>query len=314
MQIRKLVKSGHSSLVVAVPRDWIKRNKLKPGDLLYISEDLNKLTVATELKQPPEKRKEIVINIDNKDKGTIIHEITTAYMNNYFLMIIKGRELSKVKKIVKKCISDLVALELMESTSERIVARNFLNLYDVDLKLVIRRIDNIIRSMLTETKEVVKDSKMVQSVFGRDDEVGRLRFLCLKILKAAYIDRKILKALNLEELDTLRYWELTVHLERIGDRIKDIAEHLPQMDLKRRKRFIEVFQRIEKFYQDAMKSFYNFSFSQADTLTKRKSRILQDIEAFIRYANCPVCSEISQHAFDMVANTNYINKIVMYLD
>src|SRR3989338_8302561 len=65
MDIRKLVKSGHSSLVAALPRSWILRNKLKQGDLIYISQDQDKIIIETEIKREAPKKKEIIITTEN---------------------------------------------------------------------------------------------------------------------------------------------------------------------------------------------------------------------------------------------------------
>ncbi len=35
MHIRKLVKSGAASHTLSLPKDWLEKNKLKKGSLLY---------------------------------------------------------------------------------------------------------------------------------------------------------------------------------------------------------------------------------------------------------------------------------------
>ena len=47
MQIRKLVKSGAASHTISLPIDWVNKNKLNKGDLLYIQEKNNELIVSS---------------------------------------------------------------------------------------------------------------------------------------------------------------------------------------------------------------------------------------------------------------------------
>ena len=64
MNIRRLVKSGTASHTISLPKDWINKNKLKKGDLLYINEKNNELTISSETKELPIAQKEISIEVE----------------------------------------------------------------------------------------------------------------------------------------------------------------------------------------------------------------------------------------------------------
>ncbi len=314
MQIRKLVKSGHASLVMAVPSDWVKKNRLKAGDLLYIKEEFNKLHISTESKIQPKPKKEKVIQVDGKDELALQFEITSAYLNNYHLIYLKGKEIYTKSKMIKKIIGSHVALELIDESSDRIVARDFLNLHDIDLKLLFRRMDNIIRSMITDSKATIEKKDLVDFINDRDDEVNRLSFLIYKILKAAYLDKSIMNSLNITEIDILRYWELNLCIEKIGDRTKNIAELVPDLPKNKQKGFFDLFNRLEKLYLDVMKSFYNLSMPLADSAAKKRNQIMKAIRNYIKDNNCSVCSQIAVNEFNMAGHINDIARIVRYLN
>ena len=314
MQIRKLVKSGHSSLVVAVPRDWIKRNKLKPGDLVYIDDSSNKLVVSTEFKENVTEKREKVINIDGMDEIVILREINTAYLNNYYYIIIKGDELKKHLRYVKKLISDLVALELVDESSEKIMARSFLNVHDTDLKVLVRRVDNILRSMIIDTKQALNEPSLVEAVVDRDNEVNRLNLLMAKVLKAAYYDKSILTSLGMDEMELLRYWELNGHLEKIGDRTKDIATAVLQLKKVNHKDFLKLFSEMEDLYKEAMMSFYKNSYKISDEVTHKRRVIMADIGKYItKNSKCAACAQIGINSYNMTAHINDIGRIIRYM-
>jgi len=51
MIIRKLVKAGQASHTISLPKDWLEKNNLNKGDIIYIRELSDKeLLISTETK------------------------------------------------------------------------------------------------------------------------------------------------------------------------------------------------------------------------------------------------------------------------
>lgn len=314
MQIRKLVKSGFASLVMAVPSGWIRKNKLKAGDLLYVHEDSDCLIVKKEPKKEHKKEEVKVISIEDKDPRQVNFEIASAYMNNYKHIIIKGKELYKIRKSVKKRITDLIALELVDESSEKIIAKDFLNLYDTDPRVVLRRMDNIIRSMFKDTKDIIEKKENADYVVERDDEVNRLNFLLLKLLKTSYLDKEVCNAVQMQDLDILRYWEINIYMEKIADRIKYIAQLMPEQAAKQCKSTSELLTKLEKIYEDAMKAVYTLSLPKSDQIGLQRPEMIKEIQKFMKKNKCQLCSQVAMNAFNLVANVSNISKAVRLLD
>jgi phosphate uptake regulator len=313
MQIRKLVKSGHTSLVVAVPSDWIKKNKLKAGDMLYIKEDRDQLCISTDVKDQPREKCSTVINVDGKDSRRIMYEISAAYMDNFHLITLKGKELIKKSKDIKKYITNLVALELLEESSEKIVARSFLNVGEADPKAIIRRMDNIVRSMITDTKDVWGNPDLAECIVDRDKEVNRLNILIYKLMKYAYRHKDVTRLWGLDEMEIMRYWEVNICLEKIGDRIKNIAILVPQMK-KHKKLALDILAKVETLYQEIMKSFYKNSFDHAADISSKRHDLVDEVQKNMIDNNCVICSQVGINFFIMIANINNISRAVRYLD
>jgi len=312
MHIRKLVKSGYSSMVIAVPKEWLEKNKLKAGNLIYVEEDNNKLIISPELKRKTAKTDEKIINVDGKTLRIIQRDIHSAYLDNYSYIVIKGKELKKIAKSVKKMISGLVALEVVEDSSEKIIAKSFLDIYDIDIKILIRRMDNIIRSMIIDTYTVFEDKTIVDMLMDRDEELNRLSYLLYKILKVSNNDKSIANALGITDMDLLRYWELNGHMEKIGDRIKQIASLLPKLKPSYKTKFINLFSKIEEIYKDAIISFHNLSLELSDTVSSKRWILNDILEEYIKTSNSPIFSEIMVNAFNMLTHINDIGRIVRY--
>ena len=315
MQIRKLVKSGLSSYTIALPKDWIDRNTLKKGDLLYINETpQNELLIAKEAKKQEKERREVVINIDGKKPHKIYREIVSTYLTDFHRFIIKGQSLNKNIKDIRKLIYILPALEIVEESSSKVVARSFLDVYDISIKDLIRRMDNIIRSMILDVKNMLGGESIHEIIIERDEDINRLSYLVFKILKSAFTNPDVMTSLDLTKLETLSYWQVTVHLEKIGDEVKRVARHIgespksiSQAQLK------SLIEKVYSYYVESMTSFYKQDKIGADDVClKRKSLAIECDKYFISHRNI-VNSEISGKFKGMLSHLIDITRLVRYL-
>lgn len=63
-EVRKLQRLGSKSLVVSLPRSWVKKQGLQPGDMAYVIEEYDKIIVMPYRKQAEAKAGEITVNLD----------------------------------------------------------------------------------------------------------------------------------------------------------------------------------------------------------------------------------------------------------
>ncbi len=280
---------------------------------MYIDDDKNKLILHTELKKRKTEKKEKVINVDGKREKTIWADIVTAYLDDYYHLIIKGKELKKHRILVKKTIYELVALELVDESSERIIAKSFLNFEDAELKLLIRRVDNILRSMFIDCKESAHNAELFLTVKDTDREVNRLSLLILKLLKVAYLDKSVLASLEISESEIIKYWDLNLHLEKIGDRIKNVAELIHKLKSKKKKDFLKFFSKVEKMYLDIMKSFYTSSFALTDEVYNKRISVVGELKEYIQKNKDPIYSQIAINAFNLTTHITDIGRVVRFM-
>lgn len=63
-EVRKLQRLGSKSLVVSLPRSWVKKQGLQPGDMAYVIEEYDKIIVMPYKKQGEPQPGEVTINLD----------------------------------------------------------------------------------------------------------------------------------------------------------------------------------------------------------------------------------------------------------
>jgi len=173
--------------------------------------------------------------------------------------------------------------------------------------------DNILRSMIMDTKECIYKPELVDNILDRDEEVNKLSYFIFKVLKSTYTDKNILKSIGLDELGVLRYWDLAISLEKIGDRTKNIASMTPKLKEKHRKKIFNLLSNVEDLYKDAMNAFHTSSEPLADSVSIRRHEVIEEIKTFTQKSDCDVCPQIAINAFNMMGHINDIVRTVRFL-
>ena len=279
---RKLIKFGNSSFVVSLPTDWIKKNNLKKGDVISISQNLNnELTFALSSKDESLAKKEISIAIDGKDKDRIKREIISSYINNYNFLKIHGKTLPDHINSIKKTLRSLMAVEIVEETPTGIVAKDFVDLKEVTFEELIRKIDTITRSMMADVNKLDKQD-ISKSIVLQDESVNKMMYLLIRTLRLTLANPGVTHIKNRTNMNSiLNVWDVALTIEKIADSIKRVSRSISAIkDTSKKNRsavrdISKVFGAIEKFYWETMKSYYINDKELAFQLSNQK-RILSD--------------------------------------
>ncbi len=255
MEYRKLIKFGKNSFVVSLPKNWLEQNKLKKGDLLYINENDEGLSISSK-NNGGKDYKSITINTENKSLKRIQTEIISSYLNNYAEVRLEGSNIKENAVSIKEFITYLVGLEVIEQTKNKIIAKDLLDKESISLMKLIRRVDMIIRGMLDDSILTINEDNY-ESIYHRDQDVNRLVFLSIRALRSCIDTPCINREEGMDNFKVILLFDMFVHLERVGDQTKRIARYLRQLNNKKMKKELsELYTNIKKLYLDTMKSFY----------------------------------------------------------
>ncbi len=275
MDIRKIIKFGSSSYVVSLPKNWVDKNKLNKGDVLYFNENGdNELVIAPSNNEKKKQLSKITIEIKNKPLDTIRREIMSAYIQNNDIIKIIG-DLSPVRQNIDNMLHELLALEIMEDTPDRIVIKDFLNLDDISLQDIIRRMDIMVRTMLNDV-DTSFSKNMHEKLLQIEKSVNKLMFLVFRVTRKGMKEHSILKSLKVECCgDLMDYWLLADKLEGVADDCRRIARFLKKADIKKldSSGFRDLFNRSRGDYLSIMKALYardiNVAHAIASSIDKR---------------------------------------------
>ena len=258
METRKLIKFGSSSHVLALPHDWLKEHNLNKGDMVYTSvNDDGELVISPTVKNKKREIKIKEIYIDGKKIDRIRREVTSAYLNNFNIIKIKGNEISLKIKELRNIIQNLIGLEILEQDGGTIVAKDLLDLESISLIKLIHKMDFVTRSMFDDINFRLKKIGS-ESIMDRDTEVDRIYFLGLKTIKAILENPDLAKVFKCSYEDLFKYWHTLYHIESIADKLKGLSWLFAYSKLSKssKMKLWKIYEQIKNFYLLTMKLFY----------------------------------------------------------
>ncbi|MEM4263839.1 MAG: PhoU domain-containing protein [Candidatus Woesearchaeota archaeon] len=282
MHIRRLVKAGQASHTVSLPKNWLEKNNLKKGDIVYLKEISDKeIAIRPDMQEQTIEQKEITIEIDKKELDTVQREITAAYLNNYSTINLLGESIAEKTKEIRKLLHDFVALEITEQTSKRIVAKDLLNLKEISVDKTIKRMDMIARTMLEDTIAVINGKEVHESIIFRDFDINKLYFLLTRLLKSATKNNATAESICIKKEDILPIWYLAINLENLADDVKRICELIKEIDQKSLTNVAKVIHKISQSYTEAMKAYHSSNKELADKTARQRAELVKECSGLI---------------------------------
>lgn len=257
VEFRKLISFGKSSYVISLPKAWIDKSKLLKGSLISVKEDSDNLILSPKLEEEKPDEKEIVINVDGKEYNQIRREIIPAYINNYHVINLVGKELVEKGTIIRDILHNLMALEIMEQTSEKLVAKDFVNMEKLNVFKLIHKIDVIARSMLDDLK--FSSDVPCENLAARDEDINRITYLLYRAIKYAFNSPSMMREYKTVPLQLLNYWSVISAIERFSDQIKCASVYCCSVNLNKQSKedMNKLLGDVKKAYLQIMAAFYN---------------------------------------------------------
>lgn len=310
--VRKLVKAGLASHTIALPKAWLDKNKLKKGDMLYVLEKSDKeLLIRTQEQQDLSTQGEAEISVDGKDLDMIQREITSAYINNYSTINLSGATLPQKARNIRDMLQSFVALEITEQTQKKLVAKDLLNLKEISVDKTIRRMDMVLRSIMQDAIGSI-DHDLEESIQLRDEDINRLYFLLVRLLKQGLRQQTMAEYLGLQAEQIPGIWQLSVCIENIADHCETLSRLFPQLsNAEERKGLKAIYKSIQKLYTDAITSYYEKNRQTAHQVLSDRTVLEPQWDDFLSAHQHHVVAQIVKTFEYMTSLTTTIARVVL---
>ena len=265
--IRSLQRTGKSTYIISLPKQWIIQNGLERGSKIVIEildDNSLKLYPYKELSEKEEEYSTVKIKIKKEEDITGIERILIAcYQAGYDIIIVTQEPYisDNLRDKVRKALLRLSGLEVVEETADSLVLQSIIDASQISLMKTLERMENIVFSMISDTIKAVElgDSKIIESIIERDNELDKFYFFLGRQITMALGDPKTANKMGLKaQLLVLPYKTYGKCLEEMGDSIVSIGRYLLSenaIPASLREVIKEVLQLLMKSFNYAVKAF-----------------------------------------------------------
>ncbi|MDG6985687.1 MAG: phosphate uptake regulator PhoU [Nitrososphaerota archaeon] len=230
MPARKAIEMGKGTILVSLPKDWVRKNGIKKGADISVEELSPGKLVVRPYESGEEEQKQIVIEYEGDDFSQVANDVTGAYLLGYDMIRVQGsRVMSREdRQKIKDTLGRLVGLEMLDEGSKRMTLQFLLEPTAITPEKIVRRMAGLLDSMLEDTAEALSDgdAKLFALVGERDDEVDRLYFLLVRATRAGIMRPEVSERYGLSPVDLVDYRVLASFLESVGDAVSELSHKL----------------------------------------------------------------------------------------
>ena len=230
LEIRRIQKTGASTMTISLPKDWIRSNSIKPGDSLAIRV-LADGTISIDPKMDRtkiESRKVIWVEAD-ESKEHLTRKLIGAYLAGYNIIEVRSKERLdlELKHAVKEISRMVIGPEVIEETSNTVVMHDLSDPVELPQEKCVRRMHLIVGSMHKDAIMALResDSALAEDVIDRDADVDRLYWMAVKQYNMILKDRKLSEKIGVDIFEGMNLMLVARGIERIGDHAEKIANN-----------------------------------------------------------------------------------------
>lgn len=299
-EMRKIQRTPGGTFFVTVPKSWAERHGLQRGTLVFLSETSDgRLLVDPKYGVEPSPR-----TITLRPGPYLSREIVGKYLLGFDIIRVEAkRNISfEVRDVVKKTVSRLIGLETVEEDYSGIVLQCLLDPSGFPPEKILRRSYAIAAGMHRDVVNALVDGNMqlAKSVIARDNEVNRLYFLLVRILRTVIQNPSLSGNLGVRPIECLDYRLAASLVEAIGDEcvraaLKIVELKGMKLDEDLKKLLVDFHTTCFGSHENALKAFFTGDVGLAESVRNRREKIekiLSNIEKVARAQSLDVVPQI----------------------
>jgi phosphate uptake regulator len=216
-ELRKVQRTPGGTFFVCLPKPWAERCGLKRGSVVAVNETGDgRLLIDPRYNVETSPR-----TVSLKPGPHLSRGIVSKYLLGFDIIRVeaKDRISFEVRDAVKKTASRLIGLEIVEEDYASIVLQCLLEPSGFLPEKILRRGYAIASGMHRDVVNALVDGDvhLAKSVIARDEEVNRLYFLLVRILRTVIQNPRLSEKLGVRPIECLDYRLTASLVEAIGD-------------------------------------------------------------------------------------------------
>lgn len=222
---RRVIQHGPSSLIVSLPKAWVKKNGVKKGDELEVVDNNNKLEIATHNLR---REDSVNINVTGLNRTTILIYIQSMYrkgyeeinitFNNEKTIHYRKQEEVSVLKVIEEIITRFIGVEIVKQTRNYVQIKQISEDSHKNFGVLVKRVIYLTTEAFRELERCLFDSNHKNITTIEHHHKNITKFI-------NYTMRLINKGTVKNFGSSLTLYHLLAVIDKIVDLLKEIERH-----------------------------------------------------------------------------------------
>ena len=224
-EMRKLQVTGGSTVIVSLPKEWVKKNSLGKGDFVNLEELASGDLRISQLQASTTKK---VAVIDCCDHMTGLGDLMIgSYLSGADIIKIScdGKISRKTRMDVRDFLRDTRGMEIELDTDREIRIISILNPSELRLQVSINRMYILISSLVNDAMDVLlgESIDLLSDIDDRERQIDARRLLLERQVAASIQLPSVERKLAIDRFTAMEHANIARILERMGDHATRLA-------------------------------------------------------------------------------------------
>jgi len=236
---RRVLKAGHSSIAVTLPKPWAEAMNLRPGDLIVFDQN-DDGTLFLKPAPPPAGESPVapfLVQARSFDTPGVLERLVIgAYRVGHDAIEIRTDIPLAPERIeeLHQTARGLLGVSLVAQEPTRVVLQNFIDPSKYGLPQLVQRVRMILLAFLEEMEYVVQKRVKSRRIGTLEEESAKVLALLVRQLFLASRDWSLARRIGSPDPRQLLEWRVVVHaLEELSDlfgaTLRDLNEDAPKL-------------------------------------------------------------------------------------
>lgn len=283
--IRRIQKTGRSTYIVSLPREWVEKLGLKKFDSVKLIPSSTGLLIQGRV---PEGREETVLSFQgNESPEEVVRLFFSKYLDGYDRIRVKfSMHSPQIAAFLKERVRRwLVGVEIIGETATEMLAQVLPVSDTLPVQSSLERMGSITIHMLEDSIRAVtvQDRALAEDVIRRDDEVDRFYHFLTRQLNVAVRDYSVLMSLQLSDpSECINYVLAAKSIERAADHAVTISKRAMSTEYRKRldRRVESIGESVFKLFESSLQSLLELDISKANQVLSSIDPVCSEIEIF----------------------------------
>ena len=282
MESRKLQKTGGSTLIVSLPKKWIRKNKLDAGSEVRLIKQPDG-TITVDPGNSNINKKISTVKCNNEESQHLFRELIGKYLTGSTEIKVVGnpRLTVKERKTIRKFSASVIGFEIIEEEATQAILIDMSNPGALPFRTAIKRLYKIVSAMYNDSILILEGSEdLAADVVDRDKEADKLQWFIERQFNMMLEDSSLSRLLQASSFEGVVYSNVARYLERIADHACRLAEIGYVAGLIPGRKMLPLAKSAGEIMENSMKSFIHNDPRKATVVIDKGKKTMQKAQKY----------------------------------